>query len=211
MPPDADTTDTDDTQDTDTQDQHDDAGSDAEKDPEDVSGLKSALTKQRDARKAAAARAKAAEDERDALRQEKAAREEAERKRKDKEAKEAGRFEDLANERERERDAAKSEAATLQAQLDQYKTALEAGLDDAWAALPETVRELWDGDDDDVLGRFAFMHKPAVKKLVKEFGDKAETARGNGRDPKPGGDAGPITADKLANEMRAARGLPVRR
>jgi hypothetical protein len=167
----------------------DSAGSDAAKDPEDVSGLKSAVAKEREARKLAAADAKKAKEERDALLAEKAERETAEAKAAEEAAAKKGEFEALAKKREGERDAAKQEAASLQAQVDQLKTAMEEGLATSWAALPDAVRKQGEEliDEDDVLARFAFIHKPSTQALVKELSTKAEADRGNGPNPKPGG------------------------
>jgi hypothetical protein len=176
----------------------DSAGSDAAKDPEDVSGLKSAVAKEREARKLAAADAKKAKEERDALLAEKAERETAEAKAAEEAAAKKGEFEALAKKREGERDAAKQEAASLQATLDQYQTALETGLADAWTKLPESVRKLGERlhEENDVLGRFTFLHDPDTQSLVKELSDKAETDRGNGPNPKPGGNGARSVEDE---------------
>lgn len=181
----------------------DDAGRAVEQDPEDVSGLKSAIAKERDARKAAAAEAAKAKEERDALLAEKREREAAEVKRKEAEAKEAGKFQELAEAREKERDDAKTEAAALKAENDQYKAAVEKVLTDEWKALPAEAIEAYEaagGKDDDPLGKLGFL--PAGKKIAAKLA-AADPKRGNEGGPKSTGN-GKVddTAARSANATR---------
>lgn len=127
------------------------------------------------------------QEERDALAKKVTDQEEADRKKADDEAASKGEFEKLATKRTEERDKAVGEVATLKAENDQYKTALESGLKTGWDALPEAVRKLWKGDDDDVLGKYVFMSDPDTVELVTALTEK-ETARGNGPNPKTTGD-----------------------
>jgi hypothetical protein len=100
-----------------------------------------------------------------------------------------GEFETAKKSLETDLQAAKDEAASLQARLDQYQTALESGLNDAWAKLPEEIRKIGEKqhDENDTLARFSFLHDADTQALVAKLSDKAETSRGNGPNPKPGG------------------------
>jgi DNA repair exonuclease SbcCD ATPase subunit len=150
---------------------------------------KEAIRKEREAAKAAADRAKDAETKLAALEKEKSEREVAEQTRKDKEAAEAGKWEELATKREAELKSAKDEAAALKSQNDQYKAAVEKVLTDEWKALPAEAIEAYEaagGKDDDPLGKLSFL--PAGKKIAAKLAEKGDTARGNGRDPRPRGD-----------------------
>lgn len=163
---------------------------------------KEAIRRERAAAKVAADEAKKARDERDALLKEKNDLAAEDQKRKDKEAAESGKWEELATKREGELKSAKDEAASLQAQVDQFKAAMEQGLADAWAKLPEAVRKQGEElvAEGDILGRFTFMHKPSTQALVKELTDKAETLRGNGKNPKPTGD-GKVTSEEASKSQ----------
>lgn len=191
---------------TETESTTDDAGRDVEKDPEDVSGLKSAVAKERDARKAAAADAAKAKEERDALLAEKREREAAEAKRKEAEAKEAGKFQELAEARETERDAAQAEAAALKAENDQYKAAMADGLAAQLKAIPDKLRTLLEDavPEDDVLGRWQWLHKPSFQELVKDAAGTTEPRRGNEGGPRSAG-AGAATVETERKAL-AARG-----
>lgn len=126
----------------------------------------------------------------------------AEQSRKDKEAedaKKAGDFEKVETTLKADVEKFKSEATSLQAQLDQYKSAMETGLNEQWAKLPDAVRKLGEKQhgEDDVLGRFAFLHDPDTEALVTELAGKSgETPRGNGRDPRSTGNAARSVEDE---------------
>lgn len=168
---------------------------------------KEALKRLGEQRDAARTETQTVKEERDALLKEKTDRAAAETKRKEKEAAEAGKFEELAATRERERDEALTEATSLKAENDQLKAAMTEGLAVRVKGIPESVRDTLNDtfSDDDVLGRWNWLHKPSVLKLITE---KAETARGNGRDPRAGMTSdGKPDAAKLVNELRQLRGI----
>lgn len=150
---------------------------------------KEALKRMGEQRDAAREEARRVAEERDALLKEKNDLAAADQKRKDDEAAASGKWEELAKKREGELKSAKDEAAALQARNDQLQTALENGLATSWAALPEEVRKQGEEliSEDDVLLRFEYLHKPSTQALVAKLTDKAETSRGNGPNPKPGG------------------------
>lgn len=150
---------------------------------------KEAIRKEREAAKAAAQEAKAAKAERDALLKEKAEREAAEAKAREAEAAKKGEFEELATARERERDAAKAEAKTLAEENTALKAAMAEGITSGWKDLPEEVRKLGEKQhaEDDVLGRFAFLHDPDTKALVAKLTVSTEGKAAHGRDPRATG------------------------
>lgn len=150
---------------------------------------KAALQRMGEQRDAARADAKRMQEERDALLQEKTAREAADQKARDDDAKKRGEFETLAATREAERDEARTEAATLRAENDQLRAAMAAGIEAGWKNLPESVRKIGEKQhgDEDVLGRFQFLHDPDTAALVKQLSEREPTKPGNGRDPKSSG------------------------
>jgi hypothetical protein len=148
------------------------------------------------------ARANKLQDERDALLKEKQDREAAEQKRKEKEAAEAGKFEELAATRERERDEAKNEATSLKAENDQLRAAITGVLDSEWKTLPVEVTDAYLGADDDPLAKLAFL--PKGKVLAAKLTEKAETQRGNGRDPRAGTTTNGVS-DEAARKANASR------
>lgn len=165
---------------------------------------KEAIRKEREAAKAAADRAKAAEKRLAELEREKSEREAADLKAKEDEAAKKGEFETLAKKREEERDEAKREATSLKAENDQLRAAIAAVLDAEWKALPDEVRDAYLGAEDDPLAKLAFL--PKGKTLAAKLSEKAEHARGNGRDPKAGG-----TSERANDETaRAANALRYR-
>jgi hypothetical protein len=158
---------------------------------------KEALRRLGEQRDAARTEAQTAKEERDALLREKSERDAAEQKRKDQEAKEAGKFEELATTRERERDEARGDAASLKAENDQLREAITEGLSARIASLPESVRETLNDTfgEDDVLGRWTWLHKPSVLKLIAEKAERSESAAGNRRDPRANG-TGKVTNEE---------------
>lgn len=170
---------------------------------------KEALKRMGEQRDAARAEAKKIQDERDALLKEKQEREAAEAKAKEEDAAKRGEFEALAKKREEERDAAKADVARLTADNDQYRAAMAEGIEAGWKALPEAVRKLGEKQhaEDDVLGRFRFLHDPDTTALVKQLTEKVGTTRGNGHDPKVSGTRGTVSSD----EARAAQAPLYRR
>lgn len=150
---------------------------------------KAALKRLRDQREAARAATKAAEDERDALRKEKSDRDAADAKAKDDAAAASGKWEELATKRETDLTAAKADVTRLGGENAQLKTAITAVLDAEWKELPAEVRDAYLGAEDDPLAKLAFL--PKGKALAAKLADKADPKRGNGRDPKAGGDGTP--------------------
>lgn len=134
--------------------------------------------------------------------------EDAEKKRRDKEAKEAGKFEELANEKDAELKTATGRVADLEKQVEALTAAIDAVLDSEWKQLPEEVRDAYLGDDDDPLAKLKFL--PRGKKLAEKLTEKNETGTGNRQGPNSTGVKGRLpTKEQLADEFRRASGLPV--
>ncbi|MCA9878212.1 MAG: hypothetical protein KC442_10540 [Thermomicrobiales bacterium] len=172
----------------------DGAGDDLDK----IEGLgdkgKEAIRREREAAKAAADRAKAAEARLDALQKEKSEREAAEAKAREDEAAKKGEFEKLAADREAERDAAKADVKSLQADNDALREAINGFLDAEWQALPAEVRDAYLGADDDPLAKLRYL--PKGKALAEKLAGKEPAKRGAGADPKPNGTATISDEDK---------------
>lgn len=169
---------------------------------------KEAIRKEREAAKAAADEAKTAKAERDALLKKETEREAAEARARDEEAKKKGEFEQLANQRERDLETAKGEVKSLKAANDALREAIGGFLEAEWKTLPDSVKAAYLGADDDPLAKLKFL--PKGKALAEELSDKDPAKRGAGPDPKPKGPNGLPSAAQLADEMRRARGYPVR-
>src|SRR5690606_8694571 len=120
-----------------------------------------------------------AQDELDALKDAQA-KAEADRQREADEAK--GDYEAAKAAIEQERDAAATERATLKAERDALLALVKADVDAQWDALPDEVKEAFDGNDDDVLARKQHMNRMA--KVIARLTEKAHTP-GNGPNPKP--------------------------
>lgn len=148
------------------------------------------------------ARANRLQDERDALLKDKQDRETADAKAKDEEAAKKGEFEQLAEKRGKELDTAKTDLAALTSENDQLKAAMAEGLTARIKDLPDPVRKVLDDTvaADDVLARWTWLHKPSVQELIKAEAAKADTDRGNGRDPKSRGDGKLPDADKQKSQ-----------
>lgn len=158
---------------------------------------KEAIRKERAAAKAANDALKDVQKKLADLEKDKADREAAEAKAKEDEAKQKGEFEQLAAKREEERDAAKADVTRLTAENDQYRAAVEKVLADEWKALPAEAIEAYaaaGGKDDDPLGKLSFL--PAGKKIAAKLAEKGEAQRGNGPNPRPGGNGTVPDADK---------------
>ena len=168
---------------------------------------KEALRRMGEQRDAARADLKAANERLAALEQDKADRDAAEQKRRDEEAAASGQWQDLATKREGELKTAKDDLARLKTENDRLREAISAGLDAQLKALPEKARKVLDATfgADQVMERWAWLHKPEVQELIT---DKTEATRGSGADPKATGAKGRPTAQQIADEMRARRGLP---
>lgn len=164
---------------------------------------KDALRRLKEQREAARKEAADTKAERDALLKEKTDRDAAEQARKDKEAAESGKWEELATKREGELKSAKDEGAALKAENDQLREAMKTGTESGWKDLPDPVRKLGEKQhpEDDVLGRWTFLHDPDTTALVKELTSRGDTARGNGADPKSRG-SGKVT-DEAKKQAQA--------
>lgn len=166
---------------------------------------KEAIRKEREAAKAAATRAKDAETKLAELEKERSEREAADQKKKDEDAAAAGKWEELAVKREGELKSATDEVATLKAENDQYKAAMADGLEAQLKALPDKLRKLLEEavPEDNVLGRWQWLHKPTFQELVKDATAAADPKRGNEGGPKSTGN-GKVddTAARSANATR---------
>jgi hypothetical protein len=157
---------------------------------------KAALKKERDARTAAEKETKRLQKLIDDAAAERAKADEAD-------AAKRGEFEELAAKREGERDAAKDEAAKLQAENDQLRAAISEQVDAGWKALPKEVADVYPGADDDPLAKLAFLSKS--KSLVEKLTDKT-AARGNGADPKGSGDGKPDIKSLITKQQAGFSG-----
>lgn len=103
--------------------------------------------------------------------------------------------------------AAQTERDRLSAENDQLRAAMATGLEAGWKALPEPVRKVGEKQhpEADVLGRWQFLHDPDTQALVSSLAEKADTIRGNGHDPKPGGDAKPSGEDAKRSQRVVLR------
>jgi hypothetical protein len=131
----------------------------------------------------------------------------AEQARKDKEAddaRKAGDFAKVETQLKTDLDAAKTEATSLKAENDQLRTAIDEALTATVATLPPAIKDILNDTfaDDDVLGRYTWLHKPSVQKQLTDAGK--DTARGNGGDPKNRGSGNGVhdTAAQQANVRR---------
>lgn len=122
-----------------------------------------------------------------------AAEESARKKKEIDDAAAKGEFETAKQQLEADLTTAKTEATTLKGENDQLKEAMKAGLEAGWKDLPEEVRKLGEKQhaDDDVLGRWTFLHDPDTKALVAKLTDKGERKAGNGYSPKSNGTGTP--------------------
>lgn len=139
---------------------------------------KEALRKERERAKAAEKKARDSERELAALKAE-------QQKRKDTEAAEQGRWKELADQREADLATVTTERDTLQTRLDEALQALADDVTAQWKAIPDEVKDLYEGDDDDVLAKRKHLTKSA--KLIARLTEAKTPPRGNGGDPKPGG------------------------
>ncbi len=190
----------------------DDADIDENADLDDAG--KKAIKAERAARREAARKAKEADDalkeaqrQLDAANREKAQRDAdaASQAEKDREAK--GEFEQLAKDRERERDQAKADLTALQTQFETLKTAATATVKADFDALPEVVREVYPGAADDPVAMLEFL--PKGKKLAAALpGGEENNSRnveGGEPNPKPGGESADPKANEQAQRVNQSR------
>jgi hypothetical protein len=134
-----------------------------------------------------------AQAESDAAAAKQAAEAEAERQRQI----DAGQFDTVRQSLETERDQALAKAS----QFDALVEAIKPEIDAQWAALPDEVKALYEGDDTDVLARQA--HIARTRKLVEKLTEQNEQKRqaaSFGRTPTPNG-----TRSKLEEGMEQGR------
>ena len=169
---------------------------------------KEAIRKERAAARAAREDAKKAKEERDALLAEKEKAEEAEKKKKEKEVKDAGKFEELAKQYEEERDLAVGEVIVLKDKVKKLQEAVDTILENEWDALPEHVRDVYVGDEDDVLAKLNFL--PRARKMMEQFGSTNGSTNRIGNKPGPAGKiTGKVqfpTKEEILEEMRGLKG-----
>lgn len=149
---------------------------------------KRALDAERERAKEAERRAKAAEKElADRKAADDAAKEEAARKN--------GEFESLATSLKSERDELKTKLDAAEQRATRLQEAVDGFVKAEWEAIPQDVRDLYTGADDDPLAKLAFV--PKAKKLADKLGGggKAQSKGVNTADPKSGGGATGTKAD----------------
>jgi hypothetical protein len=132
----------------------------------------------KEARKAAD---KARQEEKDRIAQEQANTETDARRKQDEEA---GKFAEVRQSLESERDTIKGERDAVTRERDEYRQLIEADVTAAWDGLPEEVRDAYDGEDDDVLAKKRHMNRMA--KVIAKLSGEQTGNPGNRENPKPG-------------------------
>ncbi len=136
-----------------------------------------------------------------------AEKEDARKTREADDAKAKGDFEKVEAQLRSDLETTKTEATRLQGENDQLREAVNGSLETRVKELPEPVRKTLDDTfpADEVLARLNWLNKTSVQELIKAHVEKADPARGNGRDPKGGGAAkADDEAARLANTRRYA-------
>jgi hypothetical protein len=105
------------------------------------------------------------------------------------EAAKRGDFEKVKADLETSLHTVEQERDALQERLDKALKTIEASVKASWEAVPEEVRDLYDGDDTDALRKHEFLTKPATTKLIERL--TTTPPRGNGPDPKGNGSKTP--------------------
>jgi hypothetical protein len=120
------------------------------------------------------------------------------------EAEKRGEFDTVKADLESKLTTAEQEREALQERLDKALKTIEASVKASWEAVPEEVRDLYDGDDTDALRKHEFLNKPATTKLIERL--TAQAAKpGNGPNPNPAGPASKTTTDEDNRARRATR------
>jgi len=169
-----------------------------------------ALRDQRDRRKAerdrrvqAEAQAADLQKQLDAAAREKAQRDAdaASQAERDREAK--GEFEQLARDRERERDQIKADMQALQERFDALNTAAQAIVKTDFEALPEEIREVYPGEADDPVAMLAFI--PKGKKIAERMagGTQNNSQEIDGAKPNPKANGAAVADAKVTDEQAA--------
>lgn len=131
----------------------------------------------------------------------KAAEEALEQKRKDEEAErqrqkdiEAGEFDKVRGDLESQINDWKTKAEAHETRLNTAIAAIKPGVDTRWTDAPDEVKALYEGADDDVLAKAAFLDRTAA--LTAKL--TAEPAKRVGPTPRPNG---PTTTDKVTSPV----------
>jgi hypothetical protein len=120
-------------------------------------------------------------------------------------AKKRGDFEKVETKLRADLTSATETATTLRAENDAYKTAMEEAIAGQWDDMPEIVRDLYRGDEDDVLGRFAYMTDPKTVKHIKQLAkDATKKETGMTGTPRPNGSTTGVD-DEAARRASALR------
>lgn len=170
-------------------------------------GAKAVFAKEREARKQAAREARELKAELDALKAAKAADDAAKAAADEEAAIKRGEFEQIANERGATITTLTGERDGYKAQLDTLIAAIKPDVDAAWKAVPDEIKSFYDGADDDVLAKRAFLakSKPAIDKLTAQQDEKNEAFKRFPRTPQPNGNGRTADDDKA----RKAQGRTV--
>lgn len=101
----------------------------------------------------------------------------------------AGEFESVKKSLEEERDGFKATATTAQEKLDALITAIKPDIDAAWKDIPDEIKSFYDGGDDDVLAKRAFLakSKPALDKFTAQQNEQNDRFRKVPTTPRPNG------------------------
>lgn len=104
----------------------------------------------------------------------------------------AGEFETARKTIEDERDAAVADRDAYKARIDTLVAAIKPTVDAAWTELPDEVRDLYDGADDDVIAKQSHItrHAKLIARLTAGT-DQAKKIAAHGRTPAPDGDQKP--------------------
>jgi alanyl-tRNA synthetase len=119
----------------------------------------------------------------------------------DEEAKQQGKFEQLAEKRKTELEAANSTIESLEERVEQMSTVLDRVLEDQWKELPKEVQDAYPGDDTDGVKKLEWL--PKARKLAEAIkgSGSGERRQGHGADPNPSA----TDRQKLEDEVAAGR------
>ena len=100
----------------------------------------------------------------------------------------AGEFDQVRTSLEKERDDAASDRDDYKSRFDKVIEAIKPSVDEQWKTLPEEVKELYEGADDDVMAMQSHItrHKKLIDRLTANQ-EQAKQAAGFGRTPTPQG------------------------
>jgi hypothetical protein len=169
---------------------------------------KEALKAERKAKAAALKRARELETELQTLRDAKTEADRLAQEAKDAKALEDGQAKELAQERGVKLAERETELAALTTKFNDLVSALKPEVDAAWNDVPEEIRAFYDGADDDVLAKRAFLakSKPAIDRMNAEQDKQKEALRGfsnANRTPQPDHRAQNAGDDEAARQRQA--------